>query len=325
MSLAESLRKVKPALASTDVVLEFKHFLLKDGFIYAQDGRITAAAPIELATEKEFLIPANEFEKTVNLFDSVGKNIDIKITDKNLLLSTDVHKARLKILDPSLFKVIDIDIADRYEAPKDFITALRIVRPFISENATQLWAAGAYIDGNKIYATNNVVLICADIIDFNFKGMLPLWAVEFILSRHEPLKYIKGNENALKVEWEDGSWMRSNLINAAFPQAGLDMLSQLTDAENILTPSWKQAYRQAAMFSENEIHLYSDKIYAMKDSIEFDVAAETPVGEELEKSTWNPKFLSSVVDIATAIDFGDYPKPATFSGKGFRGLVTGRR
>ena len=325
MTIMDALRKVKPALASSDVVIEFKHFLIKDGFIYAQDGRITAAAPIDFTVDKEFLIPANEFEKSVALFEGVGKDINVKVTDKTLLLSTDAHKARIKILDPSTFKIIEFEGDAGYAVKDDFLRALRICRPFISDNATQLWAAGIYIDGARMYATNNVSLISADISDFNFKGMLPIWTVDFILSRKEKLTHISGTENALKVEWEDGSWLRSTLIAAQFPGAGLAMLDSLTAASFTIQPAWKRAYQECIIFSDEQIHLYADKMLAVKDTMEFETSEGSPVGENIEFTNWNPKFLTPVVSVATAIDFDQYPKPAIFSGPGFRGLISGRR
>lgn len=321
--LLDAIRKVKPALAHQDIVLEFKHFLIKDGYIYAQDGRLTAGAPIEQDLG-HFLVPAAELEKVSLLFDQTKKTPKIKRTEQNLSITTDSHRVRIKTLDPQVFQVTDELPGEQFDVQPDFIQALRTVFPFISDNATQMWSMGAYIDGPRIYATNNVCLICATITDFHFKGMLPLWAIEFILAREQKLKRIGGDERCLRVEWEDGSWMRSQLIQGQFPEKGMEMLSTLQDAAFTLTPAWKQAYREAAMFSEGDVYIYKDKIHTKKDVMEFDSQADSPVPPEHEYSKWTTKFLTSVINASVAFDPQQYPKPCTFSGNGFRGLVVGK-
>lgn len=319
-----SIKKVKPALASQNIVQEFTHFLVKDSFVYAQDGRITAAAPLS-EDLGYFLVPAQELERTLLTFESAGaKKITIKATDKNLMLSTEKHKSRIKIADPALFKIRSETAGHKHTVTQAFKSALRIVHPFLSKNATQLWAMGAYIQGDKIYATNNVCLISADIEPFGFSGMLPLWAIDFILMRNENLVSLQGDENSLRVEWEDGSWMRSQLIQGEFPEQGITMLNTLTDANNVLTDEWKRAFRECASFCEEEIVLYADKIIGKRDTVEFESLAVTPVTDEQQLSAWHPKFLSSVVDIAEKFDPQNYPRPCTFSGKGFRGIIVGR-
>lgn len=323
--LLDAIKKVKPALARQDIVQEFKHFLIKDGYIYAQDGRLTAGAPIGQDLG-HFLVPAQELERVSSAFEATGEEVEVKVTDKNLLLSTSSYKARIRIADPQVFQVKHEEPAEVFAVKEDFFKALSIVRPFISDNATQMWAMGAYINGSQMYATNNVCLIRVDITDFHFKGMLPLWAIDFILARWaQNLKHIAGDENSLWMQWDDGSWMRTQLIQGQFPEKGVQMLAELQEATFVLTPEWKRAYGAVSTFAKEELYVYADKIYGKHDTMEMDAEIESPVPPELEYSKWTTKFLNPIVAIAEAVDLQSYPQAAAFSGKQFRGVIVGRR
>lgn len=319
-NMREAVAKVRGALASKDIVQELTHYLVRGGFIYAQNGRMTACAPVD--DTRTYLVPGDDFERALNLAKG---DVVIEMVETGIRVKSGRYRATIQTLDPDLAALPDLPDEWR-PVPELFIKALTIVRPFISDNATQPWALSVGIDKGALYATNNVSLVvveCDGLDDVDV--LLPSWAADFLLERKEVPTEMHLSAACAFFRWPDGSWLRTVLSVGEFPPAAKTMLASSPEATWEITPELREAFKRAASLSETDIRISNDRITGGqgKTAFEEELTSNVP-SPNSGPSAWHPKFLGIVFDAATHIDLSAWPRPATFSGPNVRGLIAGR-
>lgn len=321
--MKSAVAKVKAALAQRGVVQHFTGLLVRGGLIHASDGRMTVAAPFDYPGE--FLVPGEEFEALISRLPDNAK----------LDLDGDTLKVRAGRMRGAI-KTLPIN-AVSYPTPPDnwrkppeqFLHALKLARPFVSDNAIHYWSLCVALCEAKILASANVTLVEVDCPELDGKGILfPCWAVDYLLSRSEPLIGMQvlggeGNE-AIAFKWADQSWMRTQVVKGAFPEVAHTLLGTFVQPEWELGTDWKEAYRAVSELTDGAIELYTDRIVGAKGQGKTEHDANTPCPENAECSRYDPKFLNPVVAIATHWHPQSWPNPAFFAGPGIRGLIAGR-
>lgn len=314
--MLDAIKKVRGAVSSKDIIPELTYYLVKNGYVHASNGHITAACPCP--DDREYVVPAAMFEKFLQAAQQ--PKITIK-EDGSVQVSSKSFRAKIAPLDSSTL---------HYGAPEgdpivlgsDFYEGLRRLRPFVSDNATQVWATSIYVCNDHLYATNNVVLARTTISDTGFSGLLPLFAVDFILSRGEAPDTLLGVDHQnVSFKWPDGSWLRTQLLQGQFPDAAMGMLDSLSPASVPVTPEWFALYNQVAQFCEGQVCIGAERIYNEQGQYLIESDAATPVDQETK---WNPKFLTDVLTAATHWEPNLWPKPAAFSGENLQGIIVGR-
>lgn len=320
--MKEALVKIKAALSKQRIVEHLSHYLIRDGFLVASDGRMTAGAPVDVPGE--YLIPGEELELLMGKF---GDGAEVRIE------GTVVHIAQGKLrgtiatslLDSVLFPSPGKDPAWLLPCA-DFLPALRLARPFISDNAMQEWATTAWLRDGSILATTN-----RSLVEVNCEGLLgadtllPVWAVDYVLGHGDILTGVLWHERFACFQWSDGSWMHT-LINAGkWPEQAVQMLAAVEDPEWLIEQEWRDAYAavSSVVLEGEPITISADRMEGRRKQAWVSYPAESPTPPH-GASQWDPKFLSPVVAIATHIDLTAWPKPAVFVGNGIKGLVVGR-
>lgn len=313
-----AVQKIRGAVATKDIIPDLTYYFISNGFIHASNGHITAAAPCP--DDREYIVPASMFEK----FLKAAEQPKITVTEDGVKITSKSFRGNIQ-------KIEKISVSyhrpegKRVEVDASFVAGLRKIRPFVSENATQPWAAAVHVNDNKLYATNNVVLARVDIGATNFHGALPVLAIDFILNRQEKLVALSGiDDQNISFFWEDGSWVRTQLVIGEFPQKGLDLLMAAEEPTFPVTTDWLMAFNKVAQFCEGVICLAPDKIYDKRSEYQVETDALTPVPEGAAESRWNPKFLSDVLAVATHWQPQAWPKPAPFKGSNINGVIVGR-
>ena len=316
--MKSAIAKVKSAIAPKDLASHLSHYLVKDRMVYASDNRLLAAAPFPLSGE--FLVPGGEFEAVAEKF---GDGVTVEVNPNHVIFRHGKMKATIQTLPLDTVNY-QMPQGTWKDLPKDFLSALAKVRPFISENAVHYWALSVCLEKDHIYATNNVVVAAAECKGLEGEGrLLPSWAVDYILSRAEVLETMISDPNSMTFLWSDGSWMKSLLVDSKFPASAESLIEKMTEPTFSLSLAWKEAYSTVAGMSEALIEIYPDRMVGVSGhgQMEIEVASLAPDGGP---SKWHKKFLDPVIAMAEFWQPDNWPKPAPFVGLGIRGLIIGR-
>lgn len=322
MRMQDALKWIKGAIASRDIVTDKTFYKLSESEIRATNGRLTAGHPCE--TGVDFLVPGEEFEK---LLDRLSDDITIKPVENGIRLRSGVLSGTIKTLPLEQWSYPSVEEADWQAIPHGLVAALTALRPFISDNAMQKWATCVALEQGWAYATNNVALAGTPLPGANMMALLPVWAVDFVLSRAAGLCEWAWSENYVAFKWENEAWMRSVLVVGQFPERAAALVR---DARNmptstIISEEFREAFVKVAEMAEDTILLYKDRIISQYKQAEIVANIDCVTPPDSECSIWGAAFLLPAIKAADEWSPDQWPKPAPFKGKTLAGYVIGRR
>lgn len=325
--LLARVKWITDAVSNTDLGLPaLQSYLIRGGNIHATDGRMVVGTPFPF--DGDVLVPAKEFERV--LANRPDGDFSWDIEPDRLVLRRGRFRGRIKTL-PTDTWVYPTGLPDGLsDLPEGLIESLRCLLPFCSENATKPWATCIGIIGPYLYASNNIVIArtrCTTGLEVP-EYLMPRWAAEFVVKREEGLVAWLCDELHATFMWEDGSWMRSNLINAQYPpvQKVLDAhFKGEVDVE--ITADWRKTVLRVGRTTEDPvIRLRVDEVRgANGEVLSVEDEAGTPCPEGCEETVWDLRYLEDVIKIATHWNPRTYPNPAPWRGEWVEGIIAARR
>lgn len=310
------------ALAVKGIAREMTHYRVQDRTIRATDGRLTAGLPFDC--DGNFLVPGRELAK---LLSRMPNEPELTLADGTVTVRSGRFRGTITTLPPEQWDYPGVDASAWLPLPPDLPVLLRSLRPFVSDNAIQAWAMGVALEGGWCYATNNVVLAgapCAGLGDASV--ILPVWAIDFLLSRTDSLVEWMWAPTYVAFRWDNGAWMRSNLIDGIFHERAAAMVRAAAGEAPTMavTDEFRAAFERVSGLAENLVTLYADHIEAGFGAalVREDVPCEVPAGGD--KSLWAARFLTPVLEQATYWQPSLWPKPVPFKGERIVGYVAGR-
>jgi hypothetical protein len=226
--MLETLRFVRGAVATKDLIPVLRHFRISGGRIQGQNGRVCIDAPWT-GPDMDEVVDAVKFLRAV---DACGGEPKISIKDSWLTISRGKFRARLATLLTSDYPTVE----DRQDWPyavsvgEKTMAALRLLQPFIATDASRPWACSILISGGRAYATNNAVLAVVDMPWWEAQDVvLPDFLVDELLRIGEAPRDLAWSDSALCAHYADGSWLWSKRIEGAWPGT-LHQLSAKLDA-----------------------------------------------------------------------------------------------
>ena len=332
MDIASAVSRIKQALSRRDYDASLTHFHFKNKSVYASNGAMTASCPVD--QEGEHVVPAQGLEKAFSIF---GTSAEYLWEEKTLTVKQGRKKMTIQLLEPQTVHLLEPVPPILHTAlSKDFTAGLRLVRPFLSEDATRPWALTAWLrlasDGRFVLtATNNITVVNVDAGDCFPTGtdvQIPNFAIDFILAREQNLKWMGIDANKVSFYFDDDSILTTSLFQAKMP----DLVSNLIDSKVLeadafeVTSEWKSAYESVVAISPDEIFLGPTSMRSGRLQVEMVAEVPTPAPRDQAKleSVFCPKFLTPVLDVATHIDFAAYPQACIFKGPRVFGLTVGK-
>lgn len=319
--MREIIKWLKDAITTKKIVIEMSYYRASDGQLKATDGRITAGHPCD--PNYKFLVPGTEFERVVA---KLPGDIRVEHGDGNITLRSGRTWGTLECRDVNDWDYPIVDEEEWMPIPQGLIKALRMLLPFVSDNATHNWALGITLENGWAFATNNIALAGVPVPQIGSAiAIVPLWAVEFIIDREEGLVNWAWTEDYVAFQWENGCWMRSTLINDFFPPQVSQMVKKAA-AENpdtFMDEDFKEAFFQICGIAEGPITITENKISAKFQKAEMGAEVLIPELEGME-TIWAAKYLDAVVRVAEWWDPKRWPNPTPFSGDGICGYIVGR-
>jgi hypothetical protein len=325
--MIETLKFVRGAVATKDLMPVLKHFHIYNGRIQGFNGLLVIDAPAEAFKDFDITVPAVEFLAGVD----ACKGEPVVTVEKNFVR-----------LEKGGFKVkLPLDEHDKYprtEITDDFTSielnqfllkpTLKKLRPFVSEYASQAWACTILIRDMYMYATNNVCIVRSKLphklADVDI--IIPIYVIDEILRiGYEPQKLFY-NDNKLGLHYTNNSWMTGQISELKWPQ--LDKYfeaipKKLPPVPEGMLDAITQLKQFAATPATALIKLDPEGMHVNgpdRDAHVENIKFETTCG-------YGAAYLTTVLSAATQLDVSPYAdnKPAMFRGDNIEGLLNGRR
>lgn len=325
--MKQAIKWIGDALSAKDIASGQSFYKVAGQEIKATDGRLIAGHPWPDNTE--FVVPGIEFEAVFKRMKDEPSITEVTQPSgaKGIKIRSGLFNGTINTLPLDKWNYPEVDDAIWKLIPPDLLSALKALRPFISDNAMQKWATCVALENDWAYATNNVALAGVPCKGLGqVMALLPVWAVDFVLSRTEGLDLWAWTPNYVAFKWENGAWMRASLVIGQFPERAAGMIREAANEKpsQRITPEYRKAFSDVAEMAEDTIIIGADRMTSkfLQAEIVANIKSKTPPEGQ---SIWGAVYLLPAIMAADTWSPDVWPKPAPFKGLVVCGYVVGRR
>ena len=315
--LINAFRFIKGAIAKKDIIEGLTHVTIENGSVRAFNGVMALSSPIPLDLKcKPKAIPF------IKALESCDETIHLSLTKAGKLK---VQSGKFKVL----IECIEDDIphvtpeGEYFEIDGEKVyNAIKLLYPFVSDDASKPWSNGIKLEGSIAMATNNVIAI-QYWTDSHFPYIVNIprsFADEVLRIKELPIA-AQFNGSSITFHYPNNKWIRSNLLSDNWPK-----FDSLLDIECFLEPI------PATLFEGlNVVKPFIDKTNRvffedgfLKTHLHDEDEGATYEVEGLTKDfhVFNLIMLQKLEGVAEKIDFNSTTRTAIFHGKGLRGVIT---
>jgi hypothetical protein len=318
--LWEAFKKVKAAISYRNPHLSISNVQVKDGRIYASDGSMTASAPFPL--DLEFTVQGEALGEVLRRGNNRKTEYEFELEGSTLVVRNGQCRSQIQTCLTD-FKHHSGPEGDPMPVPEGFVEALRIVAPIMSPDRSLIYACGAFLARNAVYATNMIAIAEATHAawESDVDITVPDWAVDHIIAREEKPCAVSYTPTTVSVSWDDGSWMVSSRYDQEMPPAVPALARAVSVGEEYtLSEDWREAFDVLSKGDVSEIIIAPGRMQCGGVGSIFEAEIDSLVSRV---TYWNPKFLSPILKVATRFNPGLWPGPCPWAGEGCRGLIWG--
>lgn len=300
-------------------IAELRQVLFADGRLSAFNGIYQYQAHSGLPREERFAISE---QRLASALQSCTEELQVTSTKEFLKLKNGPFTVRLrKIETQRVLERISIPKQAATQKPTGLQAALRLVREFISTDASRPWSTAALLKEGYAWATNNLALVRVPVtIPAALEGIkIPVPVVEFLCSLP--------SLDHFHIDSVGQLIFASGRALVRFPQAQADwpdlakFFDKMPKELPPLPPEMRRAASQVGKFADRFVSVEQLKVEGKSESME----TEYEVDLEKGKGLYNSKLLSLIVAHATHADFSFYPEPIFFKGDGIEGTAVGMK
>jgi DNA polymerase III sliding clamp (beta) subunit (PCNA family) len=318
--MLRELKFVQGAVAKKELLPAMTHFAIEKGFVRAYNGSLALCAPIDFKVDcKPKAIPL------INAISQCEQGIELEMTKGGRLkVSSGSFKAFVDCIDEDTPHVHPE--GERVEFNGDvMLRALKAVEPFIGTDASRVWNCGVLMDGESMFATNNVVAVEYWLgAKMPFKINVPSKAIDEMLRIDEPPTHAQVTENSITFHYADARWVRTQLYPTTWPD-----IRAILDAPHTPLPVDARVFegmRKLQKFTDQIGRVYvQDGTLRTAPKGDLDEGAKYEVPGLGWDGIYNASMFLLLDGVATHADFTAHPKPCIWYGNNIRGAIIGMR
>ena len=321
--MIDKLQFVKGAVAGTDLIPVLTHFCIYNGRLQGSNGRTTLDIEFHELDGLNVAVPATKFIAAINACKGVPQ---LSFSDTNLTITKGRFKSKIGFLPHEAYPIAVLGNVFRFKMPP-LLEPLKELKPFVSVDASRPWSNSILIQGEYLFATNNVAMVRYHLLGMpeNIKLILPAAFVdELIRIKVEPIEFGL-DTSSVYAFYEDGSWVKTQLLNGDWP----DMIGKLNDTISSgyadafeLDSELLEGVESISKFFPDEklpIVVFSEKGIGTNDGVHSAIYEY----EGLTESAYHYKALHQVLLMATHIDTRNFPAPLYFRNANIEGILAG--
>ena len=314
--MLKALKFVQGAVAKKDFVPTLAHFRIADGKIKGYNGQLALCGPIDLdltVTPKAvpFVRAIQACQDTISMAMTAGGRLSVK---------SGRFKANIECIEEAYPEIApegqDIKLGG------EFLRAVKILSPFIAEDASRPWARGILFRGPSAFATNNVVIVEHWLgFEFPVTVNVPKSAIAELIRINEEPERLQVAANSLTFHFSGDRWMRTQLYDLTWPDIG-KVLNRDSNPVNVPETFFEALADLTHFVGEHEAVMFKQDGSITTSSTEGVGAcvAVDPIGAT---GVYNLHQLKLLTGVAETVDFTG--SPAMFFGDRLRGAIVGMR
>lgn len=317
--MLQELKFVQGAIAKKDFLPAMTHFAIEGGRVRAYNGTIALSSPlpfnIDCKPKADPLVRAiGNCEETVTLaMTAAGK----------LRIQSGKFKAFIDCIEETTAHVEPEGVIVQFDG-EAMLAALKVIHPFIGDDASRPWTNGVMLRGQSAFATNNVVAVEYWVgTAFPAVVNVPRVAVREMLRINEAPTHAQLADNSITFHYSDGRWVRSQLLGTEWPDMG-----KLLDRECNNTPIDGRVFEALTTlkpFVDKLGRVFIENGVLSTSGSSDDEGASYEIPGLPFTGIYQIEMLNLLKDVATHADFEAYPKPCLFFGNRLRGAIVGIR
>jgi hypothetical protein len=340
--MLEELKFVMGAVAKKDFLPAMTHFAIEKGTVRSYNGAVALSSP--LACDLDFKPKADKMVQAIANCPDDSTPVLSMTTAGRLCIRAGVFKAFIECVaeeTPHVLpegEMVRLDTIAQKQLDKDgneaappltlgdvLLNALKVIHPFIGDDASRPWSNGVLFRDEFAFATNNVMLVqywtgAKMPVTVN----VPRVAIREMLRINKPPIYAQVTDRSMTFHYANKKWIRTQLLDVKWP-----------DLDPLLDKPVKVVPIDEKLFTGLEaITPFADKMGRV--FITDGVLSTVPVNHGEEGASFElPGFpfngiyqiemLSLLKGIAKEIDISAYPAPGVFYGDRLRGAIIGMR
>lgn len=305
-----AIKFVRGAVAVKDLVPILTTFHIYNGRIQGYNGSVCIDHPLE-RKDLNITIPAKPFIKAVDICG--GEPEITKLENERVQLSKGSFKCKIALENQDDFPVAEHPVAHDHKLGDGFLDMVKLVAPFISDDASRPWSMSIKISQGYMYATNNIVIVRtklnAPCDDFIMSSEL----VTELLRIWQAPSHVTNTSEEIFFKYPNGAWIKGQAPAEGWPDIAPLFESGFDDLKPI-PGNLKGAVEKLASFAENGlIRFTADGVFAGHED---DAHIE---GLELDEIAFHVSPLTEVLKVANHYDLTT--TPPRFAGERIKGII----
>lgn len=315
--MLQQLKFVQGAISTKDFIPALTHFAIDNGRVRGYNGTLALCSPLSLDIDcKPEALPL--IKAIANCNDTVQMSLT---PTGRLAIKSGSFKAFINCIDQETPHVepegepLEIDGAALLEA-------FKCVLPFISNDASRQWSNGVLLDGESVFATNNITAVEYWVgVKFPYKCNVPRSCIKEMLRIGKPPLHAQITETSITFHYDDNCWIRTQLFGNEWP-----------DLRNILAaPSNALPFNELLFPALDKLKPFVDKlgrVYFADNVVSTSLVDNEGASNEIHIASdglYNIEILNLLKGIVTHIDWSLYPAACMFFGDRLRGALIGMK
>lgn len=316
--MLKELKFVQGAVSKKDFIPAMTHFAIEAGTVRAYNGVIALGSPLPFDIDCK-----PKADALVKAIGNCGETIALAMTTSGRLkVSSGSFKAFIECVQEETPHVQPEGEPLELNG-EAVLQAIKVISPFIGDDASRPWSNGVLLRDGSAFATNNVCLVQYWIgAELPATINIPRAAIKEMLRINEAPTHAQLAQNSITFHYADSRWVRTQLLESNWPD-----LSKVLDRTANVSPV------SAELFTGLEsLRPFADKLGRVyfKDGVLRTVADDGEgASYEMEnfpyEGIYQIEMLRLLNGVALQVDFGAYPDPCVFYGDQLRGAIVGMR
>jgi hypothetical protein len=281
------------------------------------DGVIQFQARSIFPKESEFCLSEAKLAHALSMISPPDK---ITETAENLILKRGPLSVRVRKLDFKLGFFDVFGMSKNAKSADGFLDSLKLVAPFMSEDATRAWSTSVLFKDGYAWATNNLALVRTPAPASLFKRAvaIPAAAVNHLCTL-DAIDLIDLDDKGSVTVVAGKSGFRFTTMSTEWPESIKTMFAAMPKTLPPLPKEMVEATSTIAKLSNRFASLDARAVRSSTDQLDSTYEIEVAKG----KGTFSARLLALIALYATHADFSFFPKPVFFKGEKIEGTAVG--
>lgn len=318
--MLKELKFVQGAVGKKDLLPAMTHFQIQNGHVRSYNGTLAISSPlpfnIDCCPKADQLVKAiGQCEEVITLSMTPGGKLRVQSGKFRAFVENTIDTGFHPVPEG---EPLSFDGAALFDA-------IKILYPFIGNDASRPWTNGILLNGQSAFATNNTCIVEFWLGNpFPRQINIPRAAIKEMLRVDEAPTHGQLAGNSITFHYDDGRWIRTQLLGTEWP---FEMIAKILNRDNkpVAVPEdlWP-AITKLNRLSDGSNRIYIDH-GLLTTHTEEEVGGSVEVDGLEFQGCYNIAMLALLEGVVTHADFTLYPEPALFFGSRLRGAIVGMR